>query len=68
MKKLNPKSLRLQAGLTQREVSQMLNIQEKTVGGWEKGVIPRLTPSQAKRLCEAYGCSLEELIEAFEGN
>jgi transcriptional regulator with XRE-family HTH domain len=67
VEKLTPKSLRLRAGLSQRQVSQLLDVTQQTVGSWEKGVIPRLTPSQAKLLCQAYQCSIEDLIQAFEG-
>lgn len=67
MEPLTAKSLRLRAGLSQRQVSQELNVTSQSIANWEKGVVPRLTPSQVKRLCEMYKCSIEELIQAFEG-
>lgn len=64
--KLTPMSLRKQAGLTQRQVAQALDIQTQTVGSWEKGGVPHLPPSKIKKLCEVLNCSLDDLIEAFE--
>ncbi|AFY43643.1 helix-turn-helix transcriptional regulator [Nostoc sp. PCC 7107] len=63
---LTPMSLRKRVGLTQRKVAQELDIRSQTVGDWEKGGVPHLTPSKMKRLCEIYQCSLDDLIEAFE--
>lgn len=60
-------SLRKRAGLTQRQVAQALDIRVQTVGDWEKGGVPHLPLSKVKRMCEVYQCSLDELIEAFEG-
>ena len=64
---LTPMSLRKKANLTQRQVAQAIDVQVQTVGGWEKGVTPHLPPSKYKKLCELYDCTLDELIEAFEG-
>lgn len=64
---LTPMSLRKRVGLTQREVAQRLDIRSQTVGGWEKGGVPHLPPSKMKKLCEVYNCTLDDLIEAFEG-
>ena len=63
---LTPMSLRKRAGLTQRQVAQRLDIRSQTVGTWEKGGVPHLPPSKMKKLCEAYNCTLDDLIEAFE--
>lgn len=63
---LTAMSLRKRAGLTQREVAQRLDIRSQTVGIWEKGGVPHLPPSKMKKLCEAYNCTLDDLIEAFE--
>ncbi|AFY54401.1 putative transcriptional regulator [Rivularia sp. PCC 7116] len=61
-------SLRKRAGLSQRQVAQAIDVQTATVGRWEQGsVSPRLTPSQTKKLLEVFNCSLDDLIEAFEG-
>lgn len=59
--------LRKRAGLSQRQVAQAIDVQTQTVGRWEQGVTPRLTPSQVKKLLELFDCSLDDLIEAFEG-
>lgn len=60
-------SLRKRAGLSQRQVAQAIDVQTQTVGRWEQGATPRLTPSQMKKLLEVFDCSLDDLIEAFEG-
>ncbi|MEM9925628.1 MAG: helix-turn-helix transcriptional regulator [Cyanobacteria bacterium P01_D01_bin.50] len=60
-------SLRKRAGLSQRQVAQAIDVQTQTIGRWEQGVTPRLTPSQIKKLLELFDCSLDDLIEAFEG-
>lgn len=60
-------SLRKRVGLTQREVAQRLDVRSQTIGLWEKGGVPHLPPSKMKKLCEAYECTLDDLIEAFEG-
>lgn len=65
---LTPMSLRKRVGLTQRQVAQALDIQSQTVGSWEKGGIPHLTPSKMKKLCEVFDCTLDDLIEAYETN
>ena len=64
---LTPMSLRKRVGLTQREVAQRLDVRSQTIGLWEKGGVPHLPPSKMKKLCEAYECTLDDLIEAFEG-
>ena len=59
-------SLRKRANLSQRQVAQAIDVQTQTVGRWEQGSTPRLTPSQTKKLLEVFDCSLDDLIEAFE--
>lgn len=61
-------SLRKRVGLSQRQVAQAIDVQTQTVGRWEQGASPRLTPSQTKKLLEVFECSLDELIDAFEGS
>jgi transcriptional regulator with XRE-family HTH domain len=61
-------SLRQRVKLTQRKVAQELDIRTQTVSAWEKGGVPHLPPSKMKKLCDIYECTLDELIEAFEGN
>ena len=65
---LTPMTLRAKNNLTQRQVAQAIDVRESTVSAWERGnTIPHLPPSKVKRLMEIYQCSLEELIQAFEG-
>jgi DNA-binding XRE family transcriptional regulator len=66
--KLTPMSLRKAAKLSQRQVAQALDVQTQTVGNWEKGKVPNLPPSKIKKLCEIFNCSLDDLIEAYEGS
>lgn len=65
---ITPMSLRKAANLSQRQVAQALDVQTQTVGKWEKGGIPNLPPSKIKKLCELFNCSLDDLIEAYEGS
>lgn len=65
---LTPMNLRKRIGLTQVQMAARLGRSPSTVAKWEaRDVIPKGTPSEIKRLCEAYQCTLDELIEAFEG-
>lgn len=66
--RLTPMELRERVGLTQRQIAQILDIRQGTVSDWERRrSVPHLPPSKFKRLLDAYGCTLEDLIEAFEG-
>ncbi|WP_199312559.1 helix-turn-helix domain-containing protein [Microcoleus sp. FACHB-672] len=61
-------NLRKKAGLTQRAIAVALDVRESTISEWERGLsTPHLRPSQVKKMLEVYQCSLDELIEAFEG-
>jgi transcriptional regulator with XRE-family HTH domain len=65
---LTPMDLRKRIGLTQVQLAARLGKSPSTVAKWEaRSVIPKGTPSEIKRLCETYECTLDELIEAFEG-
>lgn len=65
---LSPMLLRRRVGLTQLEVAIKLGKSPSTVAKWEaRDFVPKGTPSEIKKLCEVYQCSLDELIEAFEG-
>ena len=67
-KRLTPADLRQRTGLTQVHFAILIGKSPSTVAKWEaRSVLPRGTPSEIKRLCEAYRCTLDELIEAFEG-
>lgn len=66
---LNPVKLRQRIGLTQRQVAQALDIRQSTVSDWERGIsTPNMPLSKVKLMLEVYQCSLDELIEAFEGS
>jgi transcriptional regulator with XRE-family HTH domain len=65
--RLTPMNLRKRIGLTQVQLAARLGRSPSTVAKWEaRDVVPKGTPSEIKRLCQAYECTLEELIEAFE--
>jgi transcriptional regulator with XRE-family HTH domain len=54
--------LRKRAGLSQREVGELLHVSSQTVSNWETGIRDfRLSPKDMLTLCKAYGCTLEEL-------
>jgi len=57
--------LREDAGLTQRQLAQALNVTISTVSAWENGRHePRLTFAQTKLLTEVLKCSLDDLVRA----
>jgi transcriptional regulator with XRE-family HTH domain len=63
----NLKELRLEVGLTQYQLSQILDVRIKTVSDWERGVKqPHMPPLRMLFLCKTLNCSLEELVLAVE--
>jgi DNA-binding XRE family transcriptional regulator len=63
----NLKELRLEIGLTQYQLSQILDVRVKTVSDWERGVKqPHMPPVKMLFLCKTLHCSLEELVLAVE--
>lgn len=65
---LTAMQLRERVGLTQRQVAELLNCRQGTISDWERRrSVPHLPPSKIRILLAAYHCSLDELIEAFEG-
>ncbi|NJL41101.1 MAG: helix-turn-helix transcriptional regulator [Leptolyngbyaceae cyanobacterium RM2_2_4] len=66
---LTPVSLRKRAKKTQRQVAEALGKKVTTISDWERRKTkPQLSFSEVKQLMEFLNCTLEELIEAFEGN
>ena len=64
----SPMFLRKRTGLTQVQLAAKIGRSPSTVAKWEaRDMIPRLTPLEMKRLCQAYGCTFDELVDAFEG-
>lgn len=64
---LQPMLLRQRAGLTQFEVAVRIGRSLSTIAKWEAGsTVLRGKPSEIKRACEVYQCTIEELIAAFE--
>lgn len=61
MLKLTLKAARVNAGLTQKEVAEKLNISNKTVCSWETGAT---TPNalQVETLCALYNVTYDHLI------
>lgn len=65
---LTPMKLRERVGLTQRQVSVALDKKQSTISDWERGVTsPRLTLREVRNLARLYNCTLDDLVEAFEG-
>ena len=61
--------LRKRAGLTQRQISILMDVTVSTVSLWETGgQRPRLFPEQTQKLLQVLNCTLEELVEAFSQN
>ena len=59
-------ALRIEAGLTQKQIADGLGVSEQTVRNWEQGKHPpRLTIPQVKKLCSLLHKSLDELPDNF---
>ena len=59
--------LRENAGLTQRQLAQALDLTVTTISSWENGRHePRLTLSQTKLLMNVLKCSFDDLVKATE--
>lgn len=59
--KLHVKALRVNAGLTQEQVSSALHVAKSTIVSWEaEKTFP--TAKQLKTLCELYSCSMDDIF------
>ena len=59
--------LRINAGLTQRQVAEALGVTETTIRNWESGLREPKPPfSVTEKLMELYNCSISDLVEAVE--
>jgi DNA-binding XRE family transcriptional regulator len=66
-RQLTPMGLREVAGLTKVQLASKLGLSVKTINDWEQNRSqPKLVPSQLKLMMSVYGCTLDELIAAFE--
>ena len=61
MLKITLAAARVNAGLTQKEVADMLDVSNKTVCNWENGK-SYPSPKQIDMLCEIYGISYDNII------
>ena len=61
MLKITLAAARVNAGFTQKEVADMLDVSNKTICSWDKGKsFP--APRQIDMLCELYGISYDNII------
>ena len=58
--KLKLKDIRKEAGLTQEQLGDMIGATKRQVGAWERGE-NELLLSVACDICDALGCTLDEL-------
>lgn len=61
MKRITLAAARINAGMTQREAAERLNVTQKTLCKWEKA---RTFPNalQIDAICDLYGVSYEQII------
>jgi len=60
MRPMSLAAARVDAEMTQREVAEAMNVSVNTVVAWEKGTVePKV--SQANKLCELYGRTVDEI-------
>ncbi len=60
MPKMTLKALRVNAGLTQKEVADKLKVSNKTICNWENGV-SYPSPEYIDALCELYNVSYDHI-------
>ena len=61
MKKLSLKAARVNAGLTQEEAAQAINVTGRTLISWEKGVT-HPTVDKLLRLCSPYDVQISDIF------
>ena len=61
MKKITLKAARVNAGLTQEEAAQAINVTGKTLISWEKGVT-HPTVDKLLRLCSPYDVQISDIF------
>lgn len=61
MKKLSLKAARVNAGLTQEEAAQAINVTGKTLISWEKGVT-HPTVDKLLHLCSLYDVQISDIF------
>jgi len=54
------RAVRLERGVSLRQIANALGASTDTVGGWENGIVPML--SSAYRLADFYGLTIDELV------
>ena len=58
--RLSLKALRSDRNLTQRELGKVLNVTNKTISSWEKGVtVPSL--KKVQEICDFFGVSYDSI-------
>ncbi|HEY9619409.1 MAG TPA: helix-turn-helix transcriptional regulator [Crinalium sp.] len=60
--------LRERAGLTQRELAQIVGVTETTIANWERGRSGLDWIERFIKLCNALNCDLDDLIEYSTGD
>jgi transcriptional regulator with XRE-family HTH domain len=56
-------ALREQAGLTQRELAQLVGVTETTIANWERGRSGLDWIERFIKLCDALHCNLHDLVD-----
>ena len=65
--KMNLQMLRVNAGLTQAQVAERLEVQQSAVSRWENGANPPLQKYRV-HLAALYGCDREMIDKGVEGS
>lgn len=58
--------MRERAGLSQKQLGQLIGKTDQTISDWERGrSVPTLTPCKMRLLCDALNVTLDQLADAF---